>query len=94
MLKYYLTSGVYGTLERGIENRVADFQKDNKSKSKFRYILSRIFPGMDTYKSAFPFFYKHKWLLSIGWLYRLIRMIFSKKRRNSAMKEFDVVRKM
>lgn len=94
MLKYYLTSGVYGTLERRIENRVANFQKDSKSKSKFRYILSRIFPGMDTYKSTFPFFYKHKWLLPIGWLYRLIRMIFSKKRRNSAMKEFDVVRKM
>ena len=84
----------FANMQEEFNKKVADFQKDNKSKSKFRYILSRIFPGMDKYKSAFPFFYKHKWLLPIGWLYRLIRMIFSKKRRNSAMKEFDVVRKM
>lgn len=94
MLEYYLTSGVYGTMERGIKNRVAKFHKENGQKSKFSYIFTRIFPGMDTYKSAYPFFYKHKWLLPIGWFYRLIRMVFSRKRRSLAKKEMDIVKKM
>ncbi|MBE6861764.1 MAG: hypothetical protein E7497_02540 [Ruminococcus sp.] len=94
MLEYYLSSGVYGTTERFIKNRVNKFRKENGISSKLHYIFRRLFPGIETYKSYYPFFYKHKWLLPIGWLYRLVRMVFSKKRRSSVSKEMDIVRKM
>ncbi len=92
MLEYYLTSGGYGTVKRNIENRVAKFQEKSRSDSKFRYILSRIFPNIGIYRSYYPFFYKHKWLLPVGWFYRLMRMIFSKERRNNMIKEVEVVK--
>ena len=93
MLGYYLSSGVYGTTERGIKNRISGFREKSGSTSKFRYLVNRLFPDMEMYKSYYPFFYRHKLLLPIGWLYRLLRMIFSKKRRNSAVKEIGMVRK-
>lgn len=94
MLGYYLSSGVYGTTERGIKNRIAEFNKKSGSTSKLRYLLGRLFPDMEIYRSYYPFFYRHKLLLPVGWLYRLVRMVFSKKRRNTAAKEIDIVRKI
>lgn len=94
MLEYYFSSGVYGTAEHGIENRIAKYQKKTGNKSKLRYTLHRLFPSINTYKSYYPFFYKYKFLLPIAWFYRLLRMLFSKKRRKTAIKEMNYVRKM
>ncbi len=94
MLSYYLSSGVYGTVERGVENRVRKFRKKSGSKSKFKYLWSRIIPDMQVMEKHYPFFYKHKILLPIGWLYRLLRVLFDKKRRKNMMKELEVLKKV
>lgn len=94
LLSYYLTSGVYGTVERGVENRVRKFRKKNGRKSKLRYLWSRIIPDMEIMERHYPFFYKHKILLPIGWLYRLLRVLFDKKRRKNMMTELEVVKKV
>lgn len=91
ILEYYFSSGVYGTAEHGIENRIAKYQKKTGNKSKLRYTLHRLFPSINTYYS---FFYKYKFLLPIAWFYRLLRMLFSEKRRKTAIKEMNYVRKM
>lgn len=93
MLSYYLSSGAYGFVERGLENNVKTFQKKIGSDSKLRYMLNRVFPGMDKYRLYFPFFYKHKWLLPVGWFYRLVRPAFDKKRRKKLQQELKILRK-
>jgi len=93
MFLYYLTSGTYGTVEREAENRVRKFRKKSGSKSKFHYLWNRVFPGMEVWQ-YFPFFYRHKWLLPVGWFYRLFRMLFVRKRRRKMIKEIGVVQKI
>lgn len=92
MLQYYMTSGVYGTFDRRIENNVKKYSKNGGS-SKLRYVIKRIFPGMETYQ-YYPFFYKHKWFLPVCWLYRLLRVVFQRERRERILREADAVRKV
>lgn len=83
LLKYYLSSGTYGSME----NRVKMNIKKLGSDSKLKYIMSRIFPPLKFYKQYFPFFYKHKLLLPVGWMYRIIRVLFTKRKTvNSELK--------
>lgn len=78
MLGYYLGSGTYGTIANLTAQKMKKFKDETGSTSKFRYLFHRIFPPMDTYRLWFPFFYKHKIFLPIGWAYRLCRGIFCK----------------
>lgn len=94
MLENYLSLGVYGTVGRRVENRMGKFRKKSGSDSRLLYLLTRLFPDMETYKNYYPFFYKHKWLLPVGWLYRALRMLFSKKRRKKMVKEIKAVKEV
>ena len=92
MLAYYLTSGVYGSYDRLVSNRIERFQSENRGASKFRYLLHRLFPEMDVYREYYPFFYRHKLLLPAGWLYRIIRLTYDKDRRRRAITEAKVIK--
>ena len=94
MLLYYLTSGVYGSVERGVENRVKKFREKNGSKSGFQYLWSRLFPDTVFIEKYYSFFYKHKILLPIGYVYRLLRMLFDKERRKNTIREIKVVKRV
>ncbi len=72
MLEYYLASGTYGTRKQSIENRMDKLAAQTGSKSKLRYIMNRILPDSE-FKKNYPFFYRHKILLPIGWIYRIFR---------------------
>ena len=95
MLKYYLSSGVYGTFERMVENRIEKQKKtDGRGKlSKLTYYCHRVFPGMELYEN-YPLLVKHKFLIPAYWVYRLVRLLFSKKRRNHILHEVKVVKKV
>lgn len=73
MLEYYLLSGTYGTHKQSIENRMDKFAAQTGSKSKLRYIMSRLFPNAEFFKAYAPFFYKHRILLPVGWIYRIFK---------------------
>lgn len=75
MLEYYLFSGTYGTMNNVITNQIQTFAEQSGCTSKFEYILHRIFPPMEHYKQYFPFFYRHKILLPVAWIFRLINGI-------------------
>ena len=94
MLLYYLTSGVYGSVERGVENRVKKFREKTGSKSRFKYLWSRLFPDMAVIEKHYSFFYKHKTLLPFGYVYRLLKMLFDKKRRKNIVREIKVVKRV
>lgn len=84
LLDYYLTSGTYGTGEKYAENKIKRYTEKTGSTSKFRYIMRRIFPEMKIYQMYFPFFYKHKILLPVGWLYRILRGVFCRRQKLKA----------
>ena len=79
MLEYYFGAGTYGTTTNSAAQKMKKFEDETGSTSKFRYLLHRIFPPMETYRLSIPFFYKHKILLPIGWVYRLFRGILCKQ---------------
>ena len=93
MLLYYLSSGVYGTLERGVRNSMKQFAKSSGKKSKFAYLLMRIFPGMEAF-GQYPIIRKHKWLLPVGWVLRFFDIVFNKSRRTHAIRILDAIRKV
>ena len=95
MLKYYLSSGVYGTFERMVESRIEKQKKTYGSGklSKLTYYWHRVFPGMDLYEK-YPLLVKHRFLIPAYWFYRIVRLLFSKKRRNHMLYELKVVKKV
>lgn len=80
MLEHYLKSGTYGTLEQYTQQKIEKFQKQTGSTSRRKYIWQRIFPPMEIYEAFFPFFYRHKILLPVGWAYRLIRGVTARRK--------------
>ena len=65
-LDYYIFSGVYGTLGNKVEHEIERYGKGSKAK----YIFRRIFPTMEQIQVKWNFFYRHKWLIPILWIYR------------------------
>ncbi|MGN0620881.1 MAG: nucleotidyltransferase family protein [Porcipelethomonas sp.] len=80
MLEYCLFSGTYGTTNQLAQRKIENFYKKTGSTSRLKYIRNRIFPPMETYEMYFPFFYRHKILLPVGWAYRLIRGVTSRRK--------------
>ncbi len=81
MLTYFLTSGTYGTIKQRVDNSV-------KKEGKFKYLLSRLFPGTNVLKAYHPVF-RHKWLMPIGWVYRAFKLLTSKC--GSVLKELKLI---
>jgi hypothetical protein len=93
MLMFYFTSGTYGNIKNFAEKDVEKMLSRSKHRSKVLYILRYIFPDMKHMEKWFPFFYKHKLLLPVGYVWRWIRGIFTRKRaikaRLVALKNYD-----
>ena len=77
MLDYILSSGVYGTMNHRVENKMR-----RNGWGKVRYALNRFFVPVsrknkdyEAYAGAYPLFYKHKILLPILPFYRVLRSL-------------------
>lgn len=81
MLEYYLKSGTYGTMEHLSQKKIEKFNEKTGSTSRLKYIRYRIFPPMEIYEIYFPFFYRHKILLPVGWAYRIIRGVTARRKK-------------
>lgn len=80
LLDYYILSGTYGL----VQNRVAHEMERVAEGSKARYIFYRIFPSMDKIKTYWPFFYRHKWMIPVLWLYRPFHGLFINRKKIKA----------
>ena len=87
MLEYYIFSCAYGNLENKIEH---NFERLGKG-SKTNYLFKRLFPPMEEIATYWNFFYRHKWLLPILWIYRPIKGLFTKKEK--ICKEIEILSK-
>ncbi len=72
LLEMHIFSGTYGTLQNRMEKKL----QDKAGGSKARFILYRLFPPMNEVKTLWPFYYRHKWLLPVLWIWRPIRSLF------------------
>ena len=84
MLLFISSSGTYGTLEHRVNKGVGE-------KGKFRYLMSRIFPPMASYKINYPWAYKHKIFVPIAWFLRLCRGLF--KQHGQTKNELRLINK-
>ena len=78
MFDYFISSGTYGKLEHRIWNKVNKFGGGIRGKGK--YLLSRLFPPIESVEKVYPFFYRHKILLPALFVYRLGRAAFLRPR--------------
>ncbi|MBR3769896.1 MAG: nucleotidyltransferase family protein [Lachnospiraceae bacterium] len=92
LLDYYLSSGVHGTQTHWVKNNMKNYAEKSGKNSKIGYLKNRLFPDAEFFKSILPWVYKHKWLLPVGWIYRIILLIFDPKRRKKIEKEVKIVR--
>lgn len=91
MLDYIITSGTYGTLEHGVENKVA-------RTSKFQYFTRRVFgplskddPYREQFKKRYATFFNHPILLPALPFYRLFKALKTSPKRIKA--EANALRK-
>lgn len=81
MLDYIVASGTYGTIEHGVENKVA-------KTSKFQYFTRRVFgplgkddPYREQFKKRYETFFKFPILLPALPFYRLFRGLKNSPKR-------------
>ena len=79
MLDYFISSGTYGKLEHRIWNKVDKFGGGIRGKGK--YLLSRIFPPIESVEKAYPFFYRHKILLPFLIIFRIALGLTVRRRK-------------
>ena len=91
MLSYYLGSGVYGSRQQMVKNRLTEYKKEGRHFARLYYSWHRLFPGMEVYQH-YPFS-KHKITLSLCWLYRIFDMLSDTRRRKGVMREVEAVRR-
>ena len=84
LLDYYLTSCTYGTKTRSAENTVKKHYAKSHSKSKFSFIWARLFPDTEFMKQYYPFFYRHKLLLPVGYVWRWCKGIATNRKKLQA----------
>ena len=80
LLDYYIFSGTYGTIQQNLEHSI----QRNADGKKEKYIFQRLFPSMDVIKVYYPFFYRHKWLIPILWIYRPFKGLSTNRESLSA----------
>ncbi|MBQ9433869.1 MAG: hypothetical protein IJU26_06605, partial [Synergistaceae bacterium] len=88
LLEYIINSGTYGNADNFVRNRMLH----SHSQTKTQYILSRIFLPMSEIRDQYPFFYRHKSLIPILIIRRLVRALTKKK--HSTLQEIRAILKM
>lgn len=82
---YYISSGTFGTFKNLIENQLKNLAQGKELSGwiKAKYLLKRVFPSMDFYKTCYP--RASKWIVTIPflWFARLVRGLFKARKFRS-----------
>lgn len=84
MFAYYLGATTYGNLFNQTLHRMQEFQPDGEpltTKTKGKYVISRMFPNMEWCKCYAPVVYKFPVLLPFYWVWRLIYKGITKRKK-------------
>ena len=88
---YVVTSGTYGTLERGHKVRMQN--KLENSNNKLTYVIKRAFPNVKTMKKSYTILYKFPIVLPLCWIHRGIKVFIYKDKRKKIKIEADLIKK-
>ena len=91
LLKYYLSSGTYGTFENRVKSGIEKQYKKTGKRSKLGYIRSRVFPDLKYMSLACPFVNNNPLLYPVGVAVRCVRSVI--KRGRSIYRELHVLKK-
>ena len=94
MLAYYLGASTYGTIENRTLNQMQKLQPDGgafTARTKWKYLLSRIFPGREWCEAYAPTVYKYPVLLPVFWVWRLT--VKGVKRRTVVKQELEAIKR-
>lgn len=89
MLQYVVNSGTYGTLQNSVEKRIDKLGGGRRGKLKFA--LGRVFKPLEDVKAVYPFYYRHKALLPVLFVWRVMKGLTVKRKKVWA--EFKVLTK-
>lgn len=84
MLLYYLGAGTYGNVANQVKNSLHDLQANEEEitfYTKLRYFRSRVFPGREFCKEAYPIVYQHPYLLPFFWVWRGVKCIYTNRKK-------------
>ncbi len=87
-LSSFLEYGTYGNVENLVKNKV----KDHSFAGKLSYAWRRLFPEAMFFKYNYPFFYRHKWLLPVGYVYRIAKRL--KVNKKYLTRELSALRRL
>ena len=71
ILEFYIFSGSYGNVYNYIKGNFENLGDG----SKVKYLFHRFFPPMNEINVRWNFFYRHKWLIPVLWIYRPIHAV-------------------
>ncbi len=83
MLCYMSGSGVYGTTDNLVSNKMAKMQGEGSISrgTKLKYVLGRVFVSREFCKRQYPLAYKYPVLLPGLWIFRAVRYIVKDGKR-------------
>ena len=93
----YMNSGTYGTMAKFIQSKIRNLQSDDEAirlSTKVKYILGRLFPGMEHYRQEAPMVARHKWMIPFYIPFRLIRGVLKLEKRKKMMFELKKIVKI
>lgn len=91
LLKYYLSSGTYGTKDRAIQNCFKKQRHKTGKKAKREYIRNRVFPNLKTMTVACPFVNNNPLLYPAGMVVRFARGLTVKRKKLG--REYQILKK-
>ena len=74
-----LQRGTFGTREGWVETGVDRYR--NRRFPRLSYLWHKLFPTVNEIELGFPFFYRHRWLIPLLPVYRLLQAVFCSPRR-------------
>lgn len=77
VLLYYISSGTFGTADHLIENKLADMSGGKKItfRTRIKYVLDRLFPKYEFYKTTYPRASKFIVTIPFLWLFRIFKSL-------------------
>lgn len=73
MLQYIIDSGTYGNRRNYVGNQITKLGGGRKG--KLIYLKNRVFLPIQSVESGYPFFYRHKALMPVLWVWRICKAL-------------------
>ena len=76
-IKYYFTSGTYGTVQQRIQNEIHKLELEGSKRAKAKYVFRRLFPEASWFKNHSKFLESYPFFIPFYAIFRIITKVFS-----------------